>query len=78
MGACQVNVECPVSIGRGASLSWKDSTSGPTHSPEWKSVCKVSGKEYGVGLGTHKHLARGAAATLAIEALKLEDESERG
>ncbi|KAF8140653.1 hypothetical protein EV363DRAFT_1111360, partial [Boletus edulis] len=58
------------SIGRAAALSWKDSTSGPTHSPEWKSVCKISGKEYGVGVGTHKHLARGAAAALALEALK--------
>ncbi|KAN0100261.1 hypothetical protein V8E55_000245 [Tylopilus felleus] len=66
------------SIGRAAALSWKDSTSGPTHSPEWKSVCKVSGKEYGVGIGTHKHLARGAAAALAQEALKLEAESEGG
>ncbi|KAF8433557.1 hypothetical protein L210DRAFT_3411851, partial [Boletus edulis BED1] len=66
------------SIGRAAALSWKDSTSGPTHSPEWKSVCKISGKEYGVGVGTHKHLARGAAAALALEALKAEPESEGG
>lgn len=38
----------------------------------------VSGKEYGVGTGTHKHLARGVAATLALEVLKCEAESEQG
>ncbi|KAG6380820.1 hypothetical protein JVT61DRAFT_5205 [Boletus reticuloceps] len=41
-------------------------------------ICAVSGKEYGVGVGTHKHLARGAAAALALEALKAEPESEGG
>ncbi|KAF8559973.1 hypothetical protein OG21DRAFT_10967 [Imleria badia] len=66
------------SIGRAATLSWKDSTSGLKHIPEWKSVCKISGKEYGVGVGTHKHLARGTAATLALEALKLEAVREEG
>ncbi|KAI9570201.1 hypothetical protein HD554DRAFT_2084523 [Boletus coccyginus] len=66
------------SIKRAAALSWKDSSSGPTHSPEWKSVCKISGKEYAVGIGTHKHLARGTAAALALEALKLEAESQGG
>ena len=81
-------------MGRVAALSWIDSTSGPEHSPEWKSLCKskmpficfvprlidfaVSGKEYGVGTGTHKHLARGVAATLALEVLKCEAESEQG
>ena len=36
----------------------------------------VSGKEYGAGVGTHKHIARGEAAGPALEALKLEVESE--
>jgi len=63
-------------MGRAATLSWKDSTSGPTHNPEWKSVCKISGKEHGVGFGTHKHLSRGAAAALALETLKLSDENK--
>ncbi|KAF9225379.1 hypothetical protein BS17DRAFT_778520 [Gyrodon lividus] len=61
------------SIGRAAALSWKDSQSGPTHSPQWRSVCKISGREYGVGTGTHKHLAHGAAAKIALEALRAEN-----
>lgn len=36
----------------------------------------VSGMEYGVGTGTHKHLARGVAAEAALAALKLEAENE--
>ncbi|KAH7886178.1 hypothetical protein F5I97DRAFT_1928051 [Phlebopus sp. FC_14] len=77
------------SIGLAAAVSWKDTTTGPTHSPEWKSVCKsaysfscapptnqlsVSGKEYGVGTGTHKHHARNAAAAIALPAFRAESQ----
>ncbi|KIL01015.1 hypothetical protein PAXRUDRAFT_185708 [Paxillus rubicundulus Ve08.2h10] len=60
------------SINLVAALSWRDSQSGPVHNPKWRSVCKISGREYGVGTGTHKHLARGAAATIALEAHRAE------
>ncbi|KIJ66363.1 hypothetical protein HYDPIDRAFT_26718 [Hydnomerulius pinastri MD-312] len=63
------------SIGRTSALSWKDAQRGPAHTPEWRSVCKISGKEYGVGTGTHRHLARGAAAVIALAALQAENEA---
>ncbi|KAI6136264.1 hypothetical protein F5141DRAFT_19451 [Pisolithus sp. B1] len=60
------------SIGQLAALSWKDSKSGSAHSPQWNSVCKIYGREYGLGTGAQKHLARGAAATQALSALRNE------
>ncbi|KAI6047991.1 hypothetical protein EDC04DRAFT_42204 [Pisolithus marmoratus] len=60
------------SIGQLTALSWKDSKSGSAHSPEWSSVCKIHGREYGTGTGAQKHLARGTAATMALNALRNE------
>ncbi|OBZ68531.1 hypothetical protein A0H81_11597 [Grifola frondosa] len=50
-------------------LSWADSPSGPRHLPQWTSTCNIAGKGVWVGTGTHKHIARDAAATAALAAL---------
>ncbi|KAI0281662.1 hypothetical protein BGY98DRAFT_931986 [Russula aff. rugulosa BPL654] len=60
--------------GRLASLSWYDTSSGPAHEPEWKSDCKIDGEVIASGKGTHKHLARDAAAEIALEKLMKEEE----
>lgn len=60
------------SIGKSAALSWRDSMTGPSHSPVWSSICRVSGREYGSGEGSQKHLARGEAAKVALATLTAE------
>ncbi|KAI6031385.1 hypothetical protein PISMIDRAFT_385096 [Pisolithus microcarpus 441] len=58
------------STGQLTALSWKDSKGGSAHSPQWNSVCKIYGREYGTGTGAQKHLARGTAAAQALNALR--------
>ncbi|KAI9462287.1 hypothetical protein BJY52DRAFT_1185045 [Lactarius psammicola] len=55
-----------------ASLSWLDTQSGPAHEPEWTSVCRIDGRDISSGTGTHKHLARDAAAERALAILTVE------
>ncbi|KAI0043532.1 hypothetical protein FA95DRAFT_1609313 [Auriscalpium vulgare] len=50
-------------------LSWVDTSSGPAHAPEWTSICKLDGQAVATGTGTHKNLARDAAATEALRIL---------
>ncbi|EGO05250.1 hypothetical protein SERLA73DRAFT_174311 [Serpula lacrymans var. lacrymans S7.3] len=52
------------------SLSWQDSTSGPKNAPQWTSTCKIAGQVYGIGTGTHKHIARNMASTIALNSLR--------
>ncbi|CCM03769.1 uncharacterized protein FIBRA_05916 [Fibroporia radiculosa] len=59
---------------RVTSLSWEESTTGPRHSPQWTSVCKIDGQDYGRGTGAQKHLARDIAAKAALERLIQESE----
>ncbi|TFK41924.1 hypothetical protein BDQ12DRAFT_710272 [Crucibulum laeve] len=60
---------------RASSLSWVESNSGPSHAPTWKCVCKIDGKEYGTGTGSHKHIAKDIAATQALNTLTGENTS---
>ncbi|KAH9968692.1 hypothetical protein BC827DRAFT_1263195 [Russula dissimulans] len=59
--------------GKLAALSWYDTSSGPAHEPEWTSDCKIDGEVIASGKGTHKHLARDAAADKALAILMSED-----
>jgi len=54
-------------VGKLTSLSWIDTTSGPPHTPTWTSICRIDGEEVARGEGTHKHLARDAAADIALQ-----------
>jgi len=60
--------------GKLASLSWVDITTGPRDQPVWTSTCKIAGKIVAEGTGTHKHLARNAAATLALKSLEADEQ----
>ncbi|KAI0323085.1 hypothetical protein OF83DRAFT_1167102 [Amylostereum chailletii] len=57
------------SVGKQASLSWIDVSEGPVHAPMWTCTCKVDGQAVATGTGTHKHLARDAAADKALPIL---------
>ncbi|KIM70149.1 hypothetical protein SCLCIDRAFT_102219, partial [Scleroderma citrinum Foug A] len=63
-------------IGAREALSWKESKTGPPHEPIWSFICKVSGQEYGIGTGTRKHVAQGAAASEALTRLRAEHEGQ--
>ncbi|KZV69737.1 hypothetical protein PENSPDRAFT_686125 [Peniophora sp. CONT] len=58
------------SQGRLTALSWVDIASGSQHSPTWTCTCKIDGQSFAVGTGTHKHLARNAAAEQTLRILR--------
>ncbi|KAH7915710.1 hypothetical protein BJ138DRAFT_916766 [Hygrophoropsis aurantiaca] len=57
------------STGQLSSLTWRTSTSGLPHEPRWTCYCVISGDIKGVGTGTHQHIAKKMAATIALRAL---------
>ncbi|KAJ3550918.1 hypothetical protein NMY22_g146 [Coprinellus aureogranulatus] len=65
-------------VGRGSSLSWEESQSGPAHAREWECVCKIDGEVRGRGVASHKHVAKDQAAEQALAFLTKEPDSEAG
>ncbi|KAI0783362.1 hypothetical protein C8Q75DRAFT_444164 [Abortiporus biennis] len=51
-------------------LSWEERNAGPPHLTQWTVTCKFGGEVLGVGTGAQKHIARDAAAAVALKALR--------
>ncbi|KAF8201070.1 hypothetical protein K438DRAFT_635026 [Mycena galopus ATCC 62051] len=51
------------------TVSWAESSSGPSHETKWTVECKVSGEVKGTGVAASKAAAKVKAAKQALEAL---------
>ncbi|KAI0756540.1 hypothetical protein C8Q80DRAFT_1264585 [Daedaleopsis nitida] len=53
-------------MGKDSSLSWQDTFTGERHNGTWTSSCKIDGEVIATGTGPQKHIARDAAARIAL------------
>ncbi|KAJ7269288.1 hypothetical protein B0H12DRAFT_31018 [Mycena haematopus] len=53
----------------GHTVSWVESSSGPSHATKWTVECKVSGEVKGTGVADSKAAAKEEAAKQAVAAL---------
>ncbi|KAJ1301513.1 hypothetical protein OPQ81_008764 [Rhizoctonia solani] len=59
--------------GRLAELSWRETSSGPAHGPEWTIAAVSTGQEYGWGTHRTKQGARHEAARMTLINLEMMD-----
>ncbi|CAE6490856.1 unnamed protein product [Rhizoctonia solani] len=55
------------------TLSWRETSSGPAHGPEWTISAYINNQEYGYGTHRTKQGARHQAARMALDQLALLD-----